>query len=157
MTTGSRLEKVLEKLQEDGYTEGPEESIDIVVAEGQQLGIDFRANIQEVNGLEPKSIIFNSQLMNSTAFEVTEVDKFLQKNYDVYRGFIQLVKKTAVACLPPPRKKYSVAAKDAEQMQADEQEEAQVKREQRVQYTSELLYEHLIGIPKVGLPERSNP
>ena len=37
-------------------------------------------------------MIFNSQLQNGLYFSITEVDKFLQKSYNVYRGFVQIIK-----------------------------------------------------------------
>ena len=86
LTHHSKTSKVLQKLHDDGYDEGPGASADFVLREGDHVGLTFRANVKAVDeDVDKLDMVFTSQLTNGLKFELTEVNKFLQRNYSVYR------------------------------------------------------------------------
>ncbi|ELU16132.1 hypothetical protein CAPTEDRAFT_228009 [Capitella teleta] len=85
----AKQEKTIKALEDEGYEEGPGAGKEVSLHEGDVLEVTFRGNIKSYDN-KKREIIFNSQLTNRASFSVVEVDKYLQKNYQVYRGFVQL-------------------------------------------------------------------
>ncbi|ESO93353.1 hypothetical protein LOTGIDRAFT_232757 [Lottia gigantea] len=85
----NKIEKVLKRLDEEGYDEGPPLSKDIIVREGQVLELRFRGNLAPVTEHRTK-IAFNSHINSQITFRVEELDKFAQRGFDSYRGFCQV-------------------------------------------------------------------
>ena len=82
----SKTDKIVAKLRDDGYDDGPGVSGDFVLREGDHVGLTFRANVTAVDAdLDQLQVIFTSQMSNRVRLELTEVNKFLQRNYSVYR------------------------------------------------------------------------
>ena len=100
----TKAEKSLKRMIEQGFDEGPGLSKEIVLREGDHLTLDFRANIKCSDDQANLDVMFHSQMNNRLTFEMSEVDKFLQKSYHVYRGFVMLCKKEETVCLMPPKK-----------------------------------------------------
>lgn len=130
-----RWEKTLKRLEEDGYDEGPGASKEFPIHEGDHLEVTFRGNIRRAEESDSKdevlTMIFHSQLSNVLRFSIVEVDKFLQKGFSEYRGFVQLLKVTKV--VHPAPKKEKEEDEDPEPV---------------VEFKKELLCEHLVKIPK---------
>ena len=95
----SKLEKTIKSLEDEGYEEGPGASKEVSLHEGDLLEISFRGNIKSFDDVK-RQFIFNSQLTNRVAFAVVEVDKYLQKSYQVYRGFVQVERVETVTHKP---------------------------------------------------------
>ena len=135
ITPPARSNKLVQRLIDGGYGDGPGVSNEISLNEGDVLEIGFRGNIKN----EGKSItfVYNSQLKNQSGFYCTEVDKFLQKSYSVYRGFVQLLRLTRIIHQPP--------APSAEELEKQDY----VRQEPTVDVKKELMTELLVSIPKV--------
>ncbi|XP_062566933.1 death domain-containing protein 1-like, partial [Saccostrea cucullata] len=91
----SKTEKIIKKLGEEGFDEGPPPSKDIIVKEGQILTVGFRGNIQCDNDDDIK-MVFNTFIRGRKEFSVEEIDKFAQKSFPFYRGFAQVFTKVMV-------------------------------------------------------------
>ncbi|CAH1788525.1 unnamed protein product [Owenia fusiformis] len=120
-----KVDRLLKTLESDGYTEGPAPSAYISIKEGDILEFGFRMNIKnqnENNG--PLRVVYNSQLKTSLDFTVREQDKFLQKSYTVYRGFIQAFHYYTITEEYKPDKKKQ---KELDKKKADRKKE-EVKR-----------------------------
>lgn len=78
-------------LEENGYTEGPNPSPDIVLKEGQTLYMKFRGNIECTSKDPLLSFIFNSNIRAVRDFRVDEKESFAQKGLQCYRGFVQVI------------------------------------------------------------------
>ena len=139
----TRTEKVLRQLTEDGYDVGPSPSAHLHLREGDLLEINFRGNITcrddgDAESLDnvasrpgPITLVYNSHLGTSVDFGVREVDCFLQKNYNVYRGFVQVFREVRTTCQPT---------------KADQEEGRTLPW---VEISKDLVTELLITIPKV--------
>ena len=131
----SQTEKVLKRLDEEGYEEGPGSSANLMLREGDVLEVGFRGNVKaEEERASPSTMIYNSQLPTSLKTYIVEVDKFLQKNYPVYRGFVQVHRKVKI---PPPPYKWGEETKEDEAPKDE--------------YKLEFVCEHLVSIPKVSV------
>ncbi|KAK6170307.1 hypothetical protein SNE40_018725 [Patella caerulea] len=86
----NKVERVLRRLSEDGFDEGPSISKEISVKEGQVLEIRFRGNLgPDTNELRTR-FPFNSHIPCRIEFRVEELDKFAQRGFNSYRGFCQV-------------------------------------------------------------------
>ncbi|XP_074662710.1 death domain-containing protein 1-like isoform X2 [Tubulanus polymorphus] len=86
----SKLEKTLEELASEGYTEGPKPSKEHICDEGQIITFGFRGNVTSDKEDVDTRLMFNCQMKSSVDLSVTEVDKFANKCFHDYHGFIQL-------------------------------------------------------------------
>ena len=59
------------ELTEDTYTLGPDPSSIVYIREGQALTVRFRGNIGYLDGVEEKTLVFNSNLRDRLAFQVS--------------------------------------------------------------------------------------
>ena len=87
VTEHNRTEKMLARLEEEGYDEGPPPSAEFNLRNGDHVGLSFRGNITcadepEAVGLD---VIFTSQIPRRMTFDLMEVNRFLQRNYSHYR------------------------------------------------------------------------
>ncbi len=125
----ARQDRIIKKFEDDGYEEGPGASGNVVLREGDVLQLGYRGNVKAEEEGTPDTMIYNSQLTTAIKTYVIEVDKFLQKSYNVYRGFVQVNKKIRVI-LPPKN---------------NEEED----NENKDVFKYDIVCEHLISIPKV--------
>ncbi|XP_050392130.1 uncharacterized protein LOC126810860 [Patella vulgata] len=86
----NKVERVLRRLAEDGFDEGPSVSKEISVKEGQVLEIRFRGNLGPDTKELRTTFPFNSHIPCRTEFRVEELDKFAQRSFNSYRGFCQV-------------------------------------------------------------------
>lgn len=139
VVTSSRVERTVSQLEEDGYKEGPGTSSDVTLCEGDIIEIGFRGNIHH-DGDVTLQMPFNSNMPDSLRFTLSEVDCYLQRNFPLFRGFVQFYRKH------PIRKKHDSRSKHH---QKSDEDEAPPEPEP-VHYHRELLTELMVKIPKVG-------
>ncbi|XP_064596326.1 death domain-containing protein 1-like [Liolophura sinensis] len=144
VVTSSRVERTVNQLEEDGYKEGPDRSPDVTVCEGDIIEIGFRGNIHHSRDVTLE-IPFNSNMPDSIRFTLSEVDRYLQRNFPLFRGFVQFYRKH------PIRKKHNSRSK---YHQRPDEDEVPLEPEP-VHYQRELLTELMVKIPKYHV--RSNP
>ncbi|XP_061190143.1 death domain-containing protein 1-like [Saccostrea echinata] len=83
----SRVQKIVKQMTDDGYEDGPEPSPVVGVSEGDLIEINFRGNIQ--NGSKSPNFIYNSNVVSFSEFLLSEVDQYLQRNFNVFRGVVE--------------------------------------------------------------------
>ncbi|XP_046546528.1 death domain-containing protein 1-like [Haliotis rubra] len=141
VTPVNKAEKLLNKLADDGYGDGPSASNVLNISEGDTIEVTFRGNITSTDD-QPIELQFNSNVASNVVFSLTEVDRYLQKNFPVYRGVVQVYRKYTVV----PSGVRSITRKVSE----DEANQGpEVKRD--------LLCELLISIPKYHIEPSSVP
>lgn len=86
----SRINKVIKHLNEDGFEDGPDPSLIVGVCEGDVIEINFRGNIQNNSSVKCPKFVYNSNLPSSTEFFLSEVDQYLQRNFHVFRGVVEV-------------------------------------------------------------------
>lgn len=89
-TTSNKVDRALKNLEDNGFTEGPNPSSDIVLREGQELYMKFRGNIERVDSKSAITCIYNTNIRATREFKVNEIDEFAQKSLPSYRGFVQV-------------------------------------------------------------------
>ncbi|XP_013408435.1 uncharacterized protein LOC106172334 [Lingula anatina] len=94
-------DKALQKLNEEGYEEGPGASSDIIINEGDVLEVRFRGNIKSEENKRLR-VVFNSHLKSTVNFYACELDQYLQKSFPVFKGFAQIYKRVMVLRTPQP-------------------------------------------------------
>lgn len=62
------------------------------INEGDVIEVGFRGNIKNKDE-EGIQFVYNSNLESETEFYACEVDKYLQKNFPVYRGVVEVGKR----------------------------------------------------------------
>ena len=128
-----KSERLLKTLAESGYDEGPGPSPNAKVREGDVLEVSFRGNIKCCDEDHPTVLLtYNSHLNTSAGFDICEVDRFLQRNYSVFRGFVQVYRRVQVVHTP------------------SKAEQEQGVTEPWIEISKELVSEHLVSIPKVS-------
>lgn len=132
VTQASKSYRLLRQLEEEGYEEGPGASGDVRLKEGDMLAVTFRGNVECEDTDITLELPFNSNMKTSLPFSINVVDKFLQKSYSFYRGFVQVTKR--VKTVRRPNK--------------DEIEDGVTGSVVEVKH--EVVSEHLVKIPKVG-------
>jgi hypothetical protein len=100
----SRLDRVLKHLSSQGYDLGPEPSKEFLLEEGDALTLTFINNIRCPEG-DPLPLAYFANLDNEIHFTMKEVDRFLQKQFNSYRGVIHL-SRINVACTRKETVKY---------------------------------------------------
>ncbi|XP_021350911.1 death domain-containing protein 1-like [Mizuhopecten yessoensis] len=85
----SKTQKVLKRLNDTGYDEGPEPSSIVNINEGDVIEVSFRGNVKNSKD-KTLRVRYNTNLKSEIGCYVAEVDQYLQKNFSVYRGVIQL-------------------------------------------------------------------
>ena len=83
MVPHSKTDKTLKKLNEEGYEEGPGASADIVLHESDVIQLGFRGNIDCEGDVSNLITVYNSNVNTCLKCRVSEVDKFLQRSYQV--------------------------------------------------------------------------
>ena len=129
----SRADRLTRQLEADGFDDGPDSSAPLWLREGDVLEVGFRGNVKSYDDSQQLEMVYNSPLSSSVAFDVVEVDKFLQRSYSTYKGFVQLFRKVKVV------RQKSVKGDDGE-----------VHQVSVVEYSRELLCDMLISVPKVS-------
>ncbi|XP_063437770.1 death domain-containing protein 1-like [Mytilus trossulus] len=81
--------KTSKEMAAKGYIEGPDPSPVINLNEGDHIEIAFRGNICDTTN-RPPLFVYNSNIISELEVYLSEVDKYLQKNFRVYRGKIQI-------------------------------------------------------------------
>ena len=123
-------------MNEDGFEDGPEPSQIIGVCEGDIIEINFRGNIQNSSSDKCPRFVFNSNVPSFLEFYLSEVDQYLQRNFSVFRGVVELYRTYYVTA-----DKKAVARKEA----VVDENSFCVRREKK----KTLLCEIPITIPKV--------
>ena len=116
---GPPLERALRELADEGYTQGPAPTVELRLREGQLIDVSFRGNLKQVeeddddegdctrgSGRFVPRCAFHSNIPFRLRFSVEEIDKFAQKGFDRYRGFVQL----STFYTPPLRRGTSAGA-----------------------------------------------
>lgn len=85
----SKSAKLMKDLSGRGYVEGPDPSPIINLNEGDHIEITFKGNVCDTSH-KPPVFVFNSNMISELELYLSEVDKYLQKNFRVYRGVIQV-------------------------------------------------------------------
>ena len=85
----SKTSKTLKDLEEMGYDEGPDPSTIIKVNEGDIIVVTFKGNVKcpTQRGLK---FVYNSNVTSHVGFKLQEVDQYLQKNFGMYRGVVEI-------------------------------------------------------------------
>ena len=135
VTPVSRVGRVERRLDDLGYGEGPRNSVAFRLREGDTLELAVRGNVTPFRRTAPLVFRFYSQLPTAMTFYLVEVDKYRQRDYDTYRGYVQLYKRTPVG-----RKEAPLTKRDDD----DQQQEAPL------QYERILLCEQMVNVPKVS-------
>ena len=126
------VEETMKKLNDAGYDDGPACSPAFMLMEGDELEVSFRSNVKSCDAVKRLQEIYNSPVSTSINFTVQVDDKYLQKIYPMYQGFVQLFKKEQTSV------QKSVKDNDGE-----------TRRETVFEYKRVFLCEVLIQIPKV--------
>ncbi|KAI0236758.1 hypothetical protein LSAT2_012703 [Lamellibrachia satsuma] len=133
------VEETMKKLSDAGYDDGPACSPAFMLMEGDELEVSFRSNVKSCDAVERLQEIYNSPVSTSINFTVQVDDKYLQKIYPMYQGFVQLFKKEKTS--------VQKLVKD---------NDGETHRETVFEYKRVLLCEVLIQIPKdIDLATRS--
>lgn len=127
----AKTEKTLKKLSEEGYDDGPDPSQVLSINEGDIIEVSFRGNVTK-RDTEQIQFVYNSNLESETDFYACEVDKYLQKNFPVYRGVVEVYRK------------YEVISKKKLRRKEQAFEECELPPE----YKRDLTCEMAINIPK---------
>jgi len=90
----SRLDRVLSRLADAGYDEGPEPSKEFLTSEGGRLELDFHGNICHNDKQQSIPLVFHFHGDVESHFQLRPVDKFLQRQLNSYRGVINVYKVT---------------------------------------------------------------
>lgn len=85
----SKTQKVLKRLHDSGYDDGPDPSSIVNINEGDVIEVSFRGNVKNSKD-KTLRLKYNSNLKSEIGFYASEVDQYLQKNFNVYRGVVQL-------------------------------------------------------------------
>ncbi|XP_052785943.1 death domain-containing protein 1-like [Mya arenaria] len=134
----TKTEKTLKKLSEEGYDDGPEPSQVLSINEGDVIEVGFRGNIKS-KGEEGIQFVYNSNLESETEFHACEVDKYLQRNFPVYRGVVEVYRNYKVKN-QTKRKRHD---------STDDQDESPYEHKR------ELMCELAINIPKYHVEQNS--
>lgn len=127
----SRLDRVLRRLSKSDYEVGPEPSEEFLLAEGERLSLSFQHNIQCVDeNTTTIPLVYFGNLDMEKQFKIKEVNEFLQKQYDSYRGQVHV-------------SRYAVANDKKETRKPKETAECGDP------YRMETVASHYISIPKV--------
>ena len=105
-----------------------------VLNEGDALAVDFTGNVKCQDDKTNLEFAFHSQLSSQLKFSIIEVDRYLQKGYSDYKGFVQLDKKYEVIRMPPKGK-------------IDDGEGEAVPK---VEIKKDFVSKHMVRIPKVS-------
>jgi len=96
----TKTDRALKKLEDNGYDSGPDPSAEFSLREGDRLEVAFRGNVKCVDENPQLNAVFTTNLDTSVALYVEQHDVFVQKAYNVYRGFVQLRKVTKTLLAP---------------------------------------------------------
>lgn len=72
-----------------------------MVRAGDRLEASFRGNVQCVDVRPRLTAVFTTNLDTTMHMQIVQHDVFVQKSYNVYRGFVQLRKVTKIPLAPP--------------------------------------------------------
>lgn len=86
----NKCNQTIKRLSEAGYDEGPEMSGPVRVNEGDVIELTFRGNIKNADDQQKLSFTYNSNVKSEMGFYTEEVDRYLQKNFNVYKGMIEV-------------------------------------------------------------------
>ena len=126
------VEETMKKLNDAGYDDGPACSPAFMLAEGDELEVRFRGNVNSRDTIKRLQEIYNSAVSTSVNFTVDVDNKHLQEKYPMYQGFVQLFKKEKTS--------VEKSVKD---------NDGKTRRDTVFEYKRMFLYEVLIQIPKV--------
>ena len=85
-----KTDKMLKRLKERGFAEGPDKSPDIWLREGEKVTTTLRGNIKLQENSPELSFYFHQYVNNARRqVYITEVDKFAQHGLDNFRGHVQ--------------------------------------------------------------------
>ncbi|KAK3095023.1 hypothetical protein FSP39_009314 [Pinctada imbricata] len=85
----SKTTKALKDLEEQGYDDGPDPSTIIKINEGDIMEVTFKGNVKCPSRRSLK-FVYNSNVSSEVGFKLSEVDQYLQKNFGVYRGVVEI-------------------------------------------------------------------
>ncbi|XP_076439095.1 LOW QUALITY PROTEIN: death domain-containing protein 1-like [Babylonia areolata] len=100
----SAVERAERSMRAEGYTEetdqqhhnGGKEHV-TSLREGDSLLLEIQGNLRfQDNGCSHIRLPFNSNLPTHASFHLAEVNKYLQKNFEVFRGKVRIVRKYEV-------------------------------------------------------------
>ncbi|KAL3885307.1 hypothetical protein ACJMK2_025385 [Sinanodonta woodiana] len=92
----SKTDKTLKRLSEEGYDDGPEPSPAVAINEGDVIEVSFRGNVKSTQDEDNLKFVYNSNMESETEFQASEVDRYLQKNFPMFRGVVEVYKKYPV-------------------------------------------------------------
>ncbi|ESN93088.1 hypothetical protein HELRODRAFT_165248 [Helobdella robusta] len=87
-----KVEKFITSMEEKNYNVIYERDQNFLMKEGEKFRITFRGNLKYVDDPSKLVSMFNVNFDCNLSLSLKEHDIFVQKCYDVYRGFIQLSK-----------------------------------------------------------------
>ena len=96
----TKVDRALKKLEDRGYDAGPEPSSDFTLCEGDHLELAFRGNVKCVDQQPRLNAVFTTNMDTTVCMHIEQHDVFVQKSYDVYRGFVQLRTVTKIPLSP---------------------------------------------------------
>jgi len=90
LVPASRLDRVVSRLEDDGYDEGPEPSAEFSVSEGARLELCFHGNVRRDDEQRSTPLVFHYRGEVESRFQVAPVDRFLQSQLEWYRGVVDV-------------------------------------------------------------------
>lgn len=96
----NKIDRALKKLEDIGYEAGPDPSSEFSLREGDHLEVAFRGNVKCVDQNPRLNAVFTTNLDTTVSMNIEQHDVFVQKSYNVYRGFVQLRKVTKIPLAP---------------------------------------------------------
>ena len=93
MVQQTDIDDTMKTLSDDGYGDGPAVSPYFMLAEGDEIELNFRGNVKSSNKVSDLHQIYNSPVCTSFNFSIEIKDKCIQEQYPMYQGFVQLYKK----------------------------------------------------------------
>jgi len=86
----SRLDRAISRLADDGYEEGPHPSKEFSLSEGARLELSFSGNIRRQDEQQSTPLVYHFHGDMESHFQLSPVDKFLQKQLNSYRGVVDV-------------------------------------------------------------------
>jgi len=84
----------MSRLADAGYDEGPEPSKEFLTSEGARLELCFHGNVRRDDRQQSTPLVFHFHGDVESYFQLSPVDKFLQRQLKSYRGVIDVYQVT---------------------------------------------------------------
>ena len=90
LVSPSRLDRVINRLSDIGYDDGPEPSKEFSISEGTKLDLSFHGNIRRDGEQQSIPAVFHFHGDVESHFRLSPVDKYLQRQLPAFRGVVDV-------------------------------------------------------------------